>query len=191
MEDAIQMDNNLNETGKFLSKSQFQQEILAGKNRPSIMCGGTGYFCTGYQLAVRYPENSLVKNNPDVSFLLHIHLHFKHVAAAKGITIINLCPCDDQINALLMEIGETDSFRKQEFMARMFKIVLIICVIDHTLQVTFIVPYLKSQTEAVFPFSLGFFDIAFDIGHTLPELNFYLIYFGNSPKNFLSFRWNL
>ena len=76
-----------------------------------------------------------------------IQLYNKFIPASERIFIINFHSCDNKIYSFFVKMYKTYSFRYKKLMPGMFKIMLIIGIIDNPLNVTFIIPYCKFKTE--------------------------------------------
>lgn len=77
------------------------------------------------------------------------NLNDKAVAAAKGVFVGNVDAGDHHVDALVVQGGKAGSGGFQEFVTGVFHVVLIVGIIDHALQVTFVVPYFHLYFKCV------------------------------------------
>ena len=83
------------------------------------------------------------------TFSLVGNLDDKAVAAAKGVFVGNVDAGDHYVDALVVQGGKTGSGGFQKFVTGVFHVVLIVGIIDHALQVTFVVPYFHLYFKCV------------------------------------------
>ena len=79
----------------------------------------------------------------------HIYTHDKSVTATQRTLIFNGYFRNHEVNALFMELSKAYPQLFQKFMSRMLHIVLIVCIVDNTLNVALIIADLHLEFKTV------------------------------------------
>jgi len=102
------------------------------------------HFGTAGQFHVGKAPDVLMKDVFD-SVLLYAKFAKKFVTASQGSLEGHSYTGNNRIDAALVEFGEGDALAQKIFVAGMFEIVLIVCIVDNALQVAFVVTNLKGN----------------------------------------------